>query len=321
MSIAITKETLESVALMFPGQGSQYPGMGADLAAECSKAREVFERADHILGYSLTKIMFNDQDDDLHRTVHTQPAIFVHSTALLEVLTERYPFSPVVAGGHSLGEYSALCAAGILDFDDALDIIRIRARGMDQAQPPGTCGMAAIIGLKKDQVCELVETHRGDDALETANFNAPDQVVVSGAMTGLARVVEAAGRLRRVKAVVLPVSSAFHTNLMEPARDALNSRLEGVSFGEARFPVIANLNARPYSSSSAEIRRNLVDQVVRPVLWEDCVATMKQSGAGRFLEIGPGKVLSGLLRRIDKQLSATNISDVQSVRSLEAESG
>jgi [acyl-carrier-protein] S-malonyltransferase len=136
----------------------------------------------------------------------------------------------------------------------------------------------------------------------------------------VARVVEAAGRLRRTKAVALPVSSAFHTNLMEPAKDALNRRLEGVSFGQARFPVIANLNARPYPSSPEEIRRNLVDQVVQPVLWEDCVATMKQSGPARFLEIGPGRVLSGLLRRIDKQLSSTNISDVQSLRSLEAES-
>lgn len=305
---------------MFPGQGSQYPGMGADLAAESPKAREVFERADHILGYSLTKIMFSDQGDDLHRTVHTQPAVFMHSMALLEVLAERYTLSPAIAGGHSLGEYSALCAAGILDFDDALDIIRIRAEGMEQAQPPGTCGMAAIIGLKKDQVFDLVDAHRGDDALETANFNAPDQVVVSGAMSAVARVVEAAGKLRRTKAVVLPVSSAFHTCLMEPARDALNNRLERVSFGKARFPVIANLNARPYPSSPGEIRRNLVDQVVRPVLWEDCVAAMKQSGVGRFIEIGPGKVLSGLLRRIDKQLSVTSISDVQSVGSLEAES-
>ncbi len=294
--------------------------MGADLAAESPRARETFERADDILGYSLTRIMFNDRGDDLQRTVHTQPAVFVHSMALLDVLTERYPLSPIVAGGHSLGEYSALCAAGVLDFDDALDIIRIRARGMDQAQPDGTCGMAAIIGLRKDQVCDLIETHRGDDALQAANFNAPDQVVVSGSMSAVARVVEAAGKLRRTKAVVLPVSSAFHTNLMEPARHALNSRLEAVSFGKARFPVIANLNALPYPSAPAGIRRNLVDQVVRPVLWEDCVTTMKQSKPTRFLEIGPGKVLSGLLRRIDKQLSATNISDVQSVGSLEAAS-
>jgi len=318
MSIAISTVPLESVALMFPGQGSQYPGMGADLAAESAKARKIFERADDILGYSLTRIMFDNQGEDVHRTVHTQPAVFVHSMALLEVLTERYPLSPVVAGGHSLGEYSALCAAGILGFDDALDIIRIRALGMEQAQPTGTCGMAAIIGLKKDQVCELVETHRGDDALEAANFNAPDQVVVSGAMSAVARIVEAAGRQRRTKAVILPVSSAFHTNLMEPARDALISRLQKVPFREARFPVIANLNARPYPSSPAEISQNLVDQVVRPVLWEDCVTTMKQSSPTLFLEIGPGKVLSGLLRRIDKQLPATNISDVQSVRCLEA---
>ncbi|MDQ7783384.1 MAG: ACP S-malonyltransferase [Desulfomonilaceae bacterium] len=320
MSSAISTETLRSAALMFPGQGSQYPGMGADLAAESSKARQIFERANDILGYSLTRIMFDDRGDELNRTVHTQPAVFVHSMALLGILEERYALCPVVAGGHSLGEYSALCAAGILDFADAVDIIRIRARGMDQAQPAGTCGMAAIIGLTKDRVLELIEGTRGADVLEAANFNSPDQVVVSGVMTALTRVVEAAGKLRRTKAVLLPVSSAFHTALMEPAKDALNSRLEGVSFGEARFPVIANLNARPYPASPQEIRRNLVDQVVRPVLWEDCVTSMKESGPTKFVEIGPGKVLTGLLRRIDKQLPSANISDVPSVGSLEAQS-
>ncbi|MFH1117987.1 MAG: ACP S-malonyltransferase [Pseudomonadota bacterium] len=319
MSIAISTATLESAALMFPGQGSQYPGMGADLAAESSKAREIFQRADDILGYSLSRIMFDDRGEDLHRTVHTQPAVFVHSMAVLEVLRGHYPLSPVVAGGHSLGEYSALCAAGILDFDDALDIIRIRAVGMDRAQPPGTCAMAAIIGLNKERVCELVETHRGQDVLEAANFNAPDQVVVSGSMPAVTRVVEAAGRQRRTKAVVLPVSSAFHTNLMDPARIALSTRLEEVSFGQARFPVIANLNARPYPDSHAEIRRNLVDQVVQPVLWEDCAAAMKQSGPTIFLEIGPGKVLSGLLRRIDRALATVSVSDVPSFRSLMGE--
>ena len=190
---------------------------------------------------------------------------------------------------------------------------------MEQAQPAGTCGMAAVIGLKKDQVRELVEICRGDDALEAANFNAPDQVVVSGSMPAVTRVVEAAGTRRRTKAVVLPVSSAFHTNLMEPARAALNSRLEEVTFGEPRFPVIANLNARPYPSSHTEIRRNLVDQVVRPVLWEDCVFAMRQSKPSVFLEIGPGKVLSGLLRRIDRKLSVAGVSDVASIISLKGE--
>lgn len=316
MSSSVTTQMPEAVALMFPGQGSQFPGMALDLQAESATARNIFERADDILGYSLTKIMSGDSGDELHRTIYTQPAVFVHSMALLETLKEHCSLSPIVSGGHSLGEYSALCAAGMLDFDDALDIIRIRARGMDEAQPAGASGMAAIVGLKKDRVLELVETHRGDDTLEAANFNAPDQVVVSGSMSAVTRIAEAAGAERRTKVVVLPVSAAFHTTLMEPARETVLSRLEQVRFKEARFPVVANLTARAYPSSPHEIRQHLADQVVRPVLWEECVQTMKQSAPEKFIEIGPGKVLSGLLRRIDRSQTGANVSTMDDIRSM-----
>ncbi len=169
-----------SVALIFPGQGSQFSGMAKDLAEESATARALLERSDDILGYSLSKIMAGEREDQLNRTVHTQPAVFVHSMALLEVLRERCPLNPVVAAGHSLGEYSALCAAGVLDFEEALDIIRVRAEGMDNAQPAGTGAMAAIIGLSRQEVVKIVETVRGPQVLEAANFNAPDQVVISG---------------------------------------------------------------------------------------------------------------------------------------------
>jgi len=305
---------MDAVALMFPGQGSQFPGMGTDLLRENSRAREILEQADDILGYSLSRIMAAEDGRELGRTVHTQPAIFVHSIALLEVLREHCDISPVVGGGHSLGEYSALCAAGMLDFATALDIIRVRARGMEEAQPPGTCGMAALIGMDREEALGIVESVRGEDVLDAANFNAPDQTVVSGHLSAVNRAMEAAKGLRRAKAVLLPVSSAFHTRLMEPAKHALRRRLDGVVLGNAKFPVVANLTGLTYSGGD-DGHHLMIDQVVRPVLWQECVRTMQETGAGLFLEIGPGKVLTGLLRRIGRSVPGVSISDMEGIRS------
>lgn len=305
---------------MFPGQGSQFPGMGADLGRESAAARRIIALGDEVLGYALSRIMVGEQGDELNRTVHTQPAIFVHSMALLEAIRERIDLQPIMAAGHSLGEYSALCAAGVLSFEDALDIIRVRAEGMDAAQPPGTCAMAAIIGPGRETVLNLVVSHRQGDVLEVANYNSPDQTVVSGHLGAVERVMEAAKKERRTRAVMLPVSSAFHTGLMEPARTSLGKRLERTLVGQAVFPVVANVSAQTYPEAETEIKKALVDQVVSPVLWEDCVQTMLRAGAASFIEIGPGKVLSGLLRRIDKQAVAAAISDVESVRRFQGES-
>lgn len=305
---------------MFPGQGSQFPGMGADLVLQSAASRRIFDRADEVLGYPLSRIMAGERGEELNRTVHTQPAIFVHSMALLGAIRERSALCPVMAAGHSLGEYSALCAAGVLSFEEALDIIRVRAEGMDAAQPPGTCAMAAIIGPAKEAVLDLVVSHRGDDVLEVANFNSPDQTVVSGHLGAVERVVEAAKKGKRTRAVLLPVSSAFHTRLMEPARESLGKRLQGARVGKADFPVVANVSARPYEAEESEIKKSLLDQVVSPVLWEDCVRTMRGNGAVRFIEIGPGKVLAGLLKRIDRVAVATVISDMENVRSYQGES-
>jgi [acyl-carrier-protein] S-malonyltransferase len=291
--------------------------MGVDLARESSRAREILERADAVLGYALSRIMAGDEGEELHRTVHTQPAVFVHSMTLYEVLRERFPVNVVVAAGHSVGEYSALCAAGVFDFEDALDVIRVRAKWMDEAQPAGTCGMAAIIGLDRYRVLEFVSAHRGDGELAAANFNAPDQVVISGELEAVRRAIRAVGVERKARAVMLPVSSAFHTALMEPARVPLAHRLATVSLSPARFPVVANVNAQVYSDSHEEIRELLVNQVVSPVLWEDCVRTMTERGAACFLEVGPGKVLSGILRRIDRSLRCISVSDLDAIRSLE----
>ncbi|HMK37273.1 MAG TPA: ACP S-malonyltransferase [Desulfomonilaceae bacterium] len=313
METSANSQQCGPIALMFPGQGSQFPGMAMDLIAEVPAARALLERADDLLGYRLSRIMAGERGDELNRTVHTQPAIFVHSMALFEALMERSFLAPVMAAGHSLGEYSALCAAGVLSFEDALDIIRIRARGMDEAQLPGTCGMAAIIGLSREAVLNFLDECRETQVLEAANFNCPDQVVISGHLEAVNRVIEASKREKRTRAVLLPVSSAFHTPLMDSAREALHMRLEHVSPGRPRFPVVANVTAAAYPPQQSEMRRLLTEQVVRPVLWEDCVRTMRDGGADVFVEIGPGKVLSGLLKRIDRAASAIPISDPASI--------
>ncbi|MBI5572428.1 MAG: ACP S-malonyltransferase [Desulfomonile tiedjei] len=317
MSVTALAAKYDTVALMFPGQGSQFSGMGMDIARESASARTLIERADRVLGYPLSRVMAGEHGDELNRTVHTQPAVFVHSMALLELLRERCRFSTVVAAGHSLGEYSALCAGGALDFEEALDVVRTRAQAMDEAQPAGTCGMAALIGISKEDTCRIVDDCREDQILEAANFNAPDQVVVSGHLEAVQRVMEAVKGQKRTRAVMLPVSSAFHTSLMASARDTLSDRLESATLRTTAFPVLSNVTAQAYPSSVPEAKRLLMDQVVRPVLWEDCVKTMIQSGAEVFLEIGPGKVLTGLLRRIDRTVHTISISDLESMSSLD----
>jgi [acyl-carrier-protein] S-malonyltransferase len=320
MAATVIAQKNESVALMFPGQGSQYPGMAMDLIREYPVAGSMLSRADDVLGYSLTRIMSGESGDDLNRTIHTQPAVFVHSMAIWEILKGSVSLSPILAAGHSLGEYTALCAAGVMDFEEALDIIRVRAEGMDSSQPAGTCGMAAIIGVSREQAAEITDRFRGDLVLEAANFNAPDQVVISGHIENLNRVVEALKQGRRVRAVMLPVSSAFHTSLMQPARDALRIRLESVTMKPSVFGVISNKSAQPYPASDGEVKQLLIDQVVSPVQWEDSIRTMLSSGVRAFMEIGPGKVLTGLLRRIDRTAEAVSISGIEDIRSF-VESG
>lgn len=302
----------ESIGLLFPGQGSQFPGMAAGLAERSPAAKRVLERADDILGYRLTDIIAGESVDELNRTTYTQPAVFVHSTALLAALEERTPLKAAVAAGHSLGEYSALCAAGVVSFEDALDIVRVRAESMDAAQPPGSCAMAAIVGLPAEKVVELVRQHRGDDVLEAANFNAPDQVVVSGRIDAVNRLIEAVGNIRRTRAVMLPVSSAFHTILMEPARKPLAQRWVSVDLTDGRFPVAANVTGELHVFDET-LKQRMVDQILRPVRWTDCIETMRKSGVTTFVEIGPGKVLTGLLKRIDRNSDSVNLSDFASI--------
>ncbi len=285
---------MNKVAYVFPGQGSQYVGMGKDLCAQFPAAGELFRKADAILGFSLSKICFEGPEEDLRQTKNTQPAIFLHSVAIWTVLN---PHDAAMAAGHSLGEYSALVAAGALAFEDGLRLVRMRGELMQQAgeDNPGT--MAAVIGLDAEVVEEVCRTSRSEDIVQTANFNSPGQIVISGSVSGVRKAMEAA-KSRGAKLVKeLVVSGAFHSSLMQSAKDGLKVALDGTEFREAKIPVYANVSAKPVQKAD-EIRASLFEQVTSPVRWEETIVNMSADGASRFVEIGPGKVLQGLVKRI-----------------------
>jgi [acyl-carrier-protein] S-malonyltransferase len=301
---------LEPIALLFPGQGSQFCGMAKEIVEGDGVAEGILERADEALGYPLSRIMENGDPGELNRTIHTQPAVFVHSAAMLELFRKSFAFlTPVVAAGHSLGEYTALYAAGVFDFESALKVIQVRATGMDNSQAEGACAMAAIIGMNLDSVSALVHGERGSDVLEVANINSPDQVVVSGHSEAIRRVLQAVSKEKRVRSVILPVSSAFHTKLMEPCRESLYNCLSLIKLESPKFPVLSNIEAEHYPDDADGIRRMLLGQIVKPVLWEKCVRKMLGMGIKTFIEIGPGKVLAGLNRRIERNAKVFSISN------------
>lgn len=303
----------KSIAVMFPGQGSQFPGMASDLLEHSQFARDMIEQANSILGFSLDRIMAGEMGDDLNRTMYTQPAIFVHSMMLWKILVERTGIRPKVAAGHSLGEYSALCAAGALTFEQGLRCIDLRAREMDSAQPPGTCGMAAVVGLSRDRVCEMLDSLPCGDEISVANINCGDQIVVSGNLAALHKAIDAFSLEKRVRCIILPVSSAFHTEFMASARDKLSRFLMDVEIKPTRFDVIANTSARRFPADAIEMKKLLSEQVTSPVLWHDSVLEMLGEKPDLFVEVGPGKVLSGLLKRIDRNVKCSNVSSISDI--------
>lgn len=282
------------IAFVFPGQASQYIGMGKDLYENSEIAREIFDRAEEILGFELKKICFEGPEDELKQTKVTQPAIFVHSYVVAKLISDKLKADMVA--GHSLGEYSALVYAGVLSFEDALKIVKLRGELMQKAggENPGT--MAAIIGLDDKTIYEIC-SKVNDGIVQPANFNAPGQVVVSGDIPSVKKAMELAQKSGAKIVKELVVSGAFHSPLMESAKEGLKEVLDEIEFRKPSVPVYFNVTARP-SFDVNEIRELLYRQITSPVLWSQIIANMFSDGASKFYEIGPGKVLQGLIKRI-----------------------
>jgi [acyl-carrier-protein] S-malonyltransferase len=301
-------------AWLFPGQGSQFVGMGKDLHEASAAAKQVFERANEALGESFSTLLFEGPEAELTLTANAQPALVTMSFALLEALRERLGGAlpePSVAAGHSLGEYSALVAAGALRFEDAVRLVRARGRAMQEAVPPGQGAMAAVMGMSEDDVAAVCRDAAAGEALGMANFNAPGQIVIAGTAGAVDRASKLAGE-RGGKAIALKVSAPFHCALMEPAARKVEEALTNIEVKAPRFPVIANVDAEP-NREAARIKALLVAQVAGTVRWEQSVRRMASDGVTRALEIGPGKVLTNLVKRIEKSLTVTAVGDVASL--------
>ncbi|MFV0637093.1 ACP S-malonyltransferase [Mitsuokella sp.] len=304
---------MNKLAFVFPGQGAQAVGMGKDLFDKYDAAKKIFAEADEALGYSIKDMCFEGPADDLKLTANTQPAILTVSVVVNEILKE-HGIQPDVAGGHSLGEYSALVAAGVLSFRDAVVLVHKRGQYMQEAVPVGEGGMAAIIGLDDETIaaaCEKAAKEAGD--VQPVNFNCPGQTVIAGTTKGVEKAVEELKAAGAKKAVVLPVSAPFHSTLMKPAAEKLAAELDQVEIRDAAFPVVSNYTGK-LETSAEEIKQNLVAQADHPVRWIACVNTMKEFGADTFVEAGPGRTLCGFNRRIDRSLKSLNVENLESLQ-------
>jgi len=302
-----------ATAWLFPGQGSQTVGMGKALCEYSAQAREVFQRADDTLGWSLSKLCFEGPSDELLRTANAQPAILTISIAALAALREAYPQLqlPSYVAGHSLGEYSALVAAGTLAFEDAVRLVHLRGKAMQEAVPVGLGAMAAVMGAKVEQVVALCERAAENEVLSCANFNAPGQVVIAGHASAVARARSLAAE-SGLKVIPLKVSAPFHCTLMAPAAKAVRDALSSMTLVDARVPVIANVEAKPQIEGK-RLADLLVKQVDAPVLWEQTVRHLADNGVVKALEIGPGNVLAGLVHRTDKRISVHGVNSPEGI--------
>ena len=287
-------------AYVFPGQGAQFVGMGKELYQTSPLAKELFERANDILGFRITDLMFEGTDEDLKQTKVTQPAIFLHSVILAKTLGEE--FKPDMTAGHSLGEFSALVAAGALSFDDGLKLVYARAQAMQKACEVEPSTMAAIIALSNEKVEEVCNSI--DDVVVPANYNCPGQIVISGSITGIDKACELMKEAGAKRALPLKVGGAFHSPLMEPARVELSEAIESTNFTAPVCPVYQNVSTTGETDPQT-IKANLIAQLTSPVKWTQSVKNMVADGATEFVELGPGKVLQGLISKIDKDVSVT----------------
>jgi [acyl-carrier-protein] S-malonyltransferase len=306
-------------AFLFPGQGAQVVGMGKEIAQEYSEAAAIFSQANEIVGYDLSSICFEGPEEKLNSTTVSQPAIFTMSAAILSVIRSNPATSGLVAdvtAGLSLGEYTALYAADAISFGDGLKLVQKRGEAMQRAADASEGGMVSIIGLDEDKVNELCDEAREDDVLVAVNFNCPGQIVVSGAKSACQRAADIAEKHGAMKAVVLSVAGAFHSEMMAPAAEELKEALAGTEIkADGDTKVIANVDVTYYNEADG-IREGLVNQLVKPLRWQKCMEKLLEEGVEDFYEIGPGRVLTGLMRRIHRKTRVNNVSDLKSLNAL-----
>lgn len=299
---------MTKIAFLFPGQGSQSVGMGKQLADANPNVANVFRQADEVLGEKLSKLIFDGPQKELTLTTNAQPALLTVSTAILRAVQQHSIFPDYVAG-HSLGEYSALVANGALTFEDAVKIVRMRGESMETALPHGQGTMAAILGMDRETLREITgEVSRFGDSVQLANINCPGQIVISGTKAGVDKACGMAKEKGARRTIPLEVSGPFHSILMEPAAKRMKTVLERYELKDTKIPVISNVTAEPVTSGDA-MKRLLIKQITSPVLWEDSVRKLIQLGVTTFVEIGPGKVLTGLIRKIDRSVNVLPIYD------------
>lgn len=302
-------------AFLFPGQGSQYSGMGKDLAENFPVAKQVFEEANDALSFDLAAMCFAGSEEELKLTANTQPAILATSVAALRVLEQETDLQPAFAAGHSLGEYSALVAVGALSLADAVKTVRQRGTFMQESVPVGVGAMAAIMGIDAPELTALCEKAAEGEVVAPANFNSPGQIVIAGHASAVERAMALAKEAGAKRALPLPVSAPFHSALMEPAAKRLAEVLDTIAVAEFKCPVVGNVEAAPYQEAE-RVKPLLVEQVCAAVRWDESVLKMKDLGVTNYIEIGPGKVLSGLAKRIAKGSTVQNIADVDSLKKL-----
>jgi [acyl-carrier-protein] S-malonyltransferase len=305
---------MKPIAFIFPGQGSQYVGMGKELYENFSVAKKIFEEADDTLHLSISGLCFNGPEEALKLTENTQPALLTTSIATLKVLQAEKGLIPQFTAGHSLGEYSALVGSGALTFAEAVKIVHLRGKFMQEAVPVGEGAMAAVLGMEREQVEKICEEVSSGEVLTPANFNCPGQIVIAGHAKAVERAIERVKKDGK-KAVPLPVSAPFHSPLMKPAGERLEKALEEISVSNLRIPVVTNVEAE-VNTSKDRVKGLLVAQVSSPVRWEESMRKMIGKGIEQVLEIGPGKVLSGLMKRIDNRIETGNLEDLQTLKKI-----